>query len=337
MAGFNDSFSDWDSIVADATDEGAESEYESTPTEDFYAEEEQQLVAAEEPAPSYFDEQMSEAEQRLHKATLYRHFLTGRVFNGADDQLTLEVEQEFKEFAQHRLSVLLGIGKSSTFGSQFTDVEARVLKLIADSALKNAKVAKATEKAPPPAPKPQTKKPLPPPSRPTLRQRPLPEVVQPQKRQPAPRPQQVQQKPPVAPQRPQQPQQPPQKVKPPTPAPTAPAIPQDGEIFQIAGKNYKAVWSQMSADEFGPSIAQKLERLPPGKSTVLPNGLQVIKTEGDEYYKIIKRDLTQQVRSATSIPFPSVGQMAAISAMKAGEAISNLPSSAQGLAGKLTE
>jgi len=335
MSGFNDI--SWGDITEGLNEEEEEGEFLDSPSSSFYEDEQQEEPALT--APSYFDEQMSEAEQRLHKATMYRQFLTGRIFDGASDQLTLDVEQEFREFAQHRLSVLLGIGTTSAFGGQFTDTEAKVLKLLAGSALKNAKVAKAAERQPTVLkPTARTQQAPPPPSRPTLRSRPLPEVARPQKRQPAQqfpqpqqRPQQTQQRPQQTQQRPQRPQQTQQQ------APTQPQVPQDGEIFQIAGKNYKASWVQMGPDEYGASVAQKLEKLPPGRSVVLPNGIQVMKTDGEEYFKIVKRDLTpSQVVSTGGIPFPSTSQMVAITQMKSAEAIQNLPRNAQGIAGKIT-
>lgn len=365
MSGFTDSSSNWDDIVAGVEPQQEEpDEYLEESNSGFYDEQEQQddgygeREYEEETAPtqeqSYFDVQMSEAEQRLHKATLYRHFLTGRIFTGASDNLTLEVEEEFREFAQHRLSVLLGIGNTTGFGSQFTDTEAKVLKLLAGSAIKNAKVAKAVEQTGSAERPKQKAAPAPAPaSRPTLRSRPLPEVARPQKQQPAPRQIQSQprpqQRPPQRTQPPQQRQQPrPQPRQQPQPRPQqrppakpvaqpAPAIPQDGEIFQIAGKNYKAAWVQMGPDEYGTSIAQKLEKLPPGRSVVLPNGIQVMKTEGEEYFKIVKRDLSTQAKSSGAVAFPSVAQMAAISQMKSAEAIQNLPASTQGLISKLEQ
>lgn len=275
-------------------------------------------------AQDAFDEQMSEAERRLHKATLYRQFVTGRVFEGADDPLTREVESEFRAFARHQLGVLLGVGGDASFGSQFTADEVKVLKQIADKVFQNARgrsaePPKQRRQPPPPRPAEQPR----PPSRPQLRPRPLPEGVRPQQERPP-----VQQKP----KPPQKPQQSPQPTKP-APQQKLSRIPQDDEVVQLNGKTYKAKWLQMTPGEYGAAAEQQLSKLPQGKTTVLPNGIRIIRTEGDEFYKIIMRDLTTQVRPTNAVPMPvDPGQMAAITAMKSAEAAQSISASTNNLA-----
>jgi hypothetical protein len=283
---------------------------------------------------------------------LYKQFLTGRVFEGSNDNLTLEVENEFRDFAAKRLNALLGFAEVKS-ESQFTDVEVKVLKILAQNTLGNAKVRTAVTKQEQPASVAAAPRPVarvqPPPKapvraqqRPQLRPRQLPEDVRPQQfshRQPPQRQQPQRRNPPPQPQQRRPPQQPPR----PQPRPANQAavlqpnqLPADQTRVEIDGKTYLVHWKQMSPSEFGPEVEQKLERVPPGRNIRLPNGIRVAHTAGGEYYKVLFRDLSKQKTSPTRAPMPSMDQMATISAMRASEALTALPKEAHKLAGIIT-
>jgi hypothetical protein len=277
---------------------------------------------AEEPQDDGLDAQMSEAEGRLHKAMLYRQFLTGSVFDGDQNQLTAEVEDEFRAFARHQLAALLGVGSTvAPFGSPFTDDQVKVLRLMADKTLQNASVRNEIERqsarqapAPQPAQKPK-------PQPPKLRQRTVAEPAR-----PSPKP-----TPAVATPQRQRPGQKPQRTPPP------PALPGDGEMITLNNKHYKVKWVQMRAGEYGGAIEQQLLALPRGSHVILPNGIQVHRTVGDEFYKIIRRDLTVQARAPGAMPFPNAAQMAGITAAKAHEAVASSGDLATNLGARLSD
>jgi hypothetical protein len=290
----------------------------------------------QEPEEDSFADSMSEAERRLHKATLYRQFVSGRIFDGASDQLTLQVEAEFREFARHQLSTLLGIGSDSSFGNQFSDRETQVLKLLASRAIQQVRdKTKPQERKPvgrplvvqkaEPPPRPQP--------RPQLRPRQLPEGARPQNTQPR--------------QTKLQPQQPPPRLQPPHRQPQQSVIniqdqgsnrlkpnqvPKEGDLISANGRDYRIKWVPMSIQEYGEQRAQVLEKLPMGKSVVLSNGIQVIRTSGDEYFKIVKSDITKQVSTGVGVGMPDGAQMEAIMAMRSSAAIAQLPTTAQRIA-----
>lgn len=332
--------------------------------------------AYEEPAEDSFDASMSEAETRLHKAALYKQFTSGRIFDGSNDQLTLQVEEEFRAFARHQLSQLLGIGTDSVFGNQFSTIETTILKKLAQRAIEQAGLNKSEKRMitrPQPAPvkpvvaqqarpQPQPVRPQPPrpQPRPQLRPRQSPESVRPQLQvrqspsqqslkprqappQPRPpqRPQQSrpQQRPqqPRPPQRPQQQQQqrPPQNQ--PGTNPQRPPVLKDGEVLTEKGRTLKVKWTGMAPDEYGQQGEAIMRRIPPGGSKILPNGIQVVRTAGDEFYKIVKMDITKAAVDNRAVPMPSIDQMAAISAMHAAVAVQKLPTSAHTVAGHLAE
>lgn len=79
---------------------------------------------------------MHEARLRYAKAGLYEQILGGRIFDG-DDSVTLEVESEFKEFAEKRLCALLGIENETDKNAPKLDADQiKVLGALADRILK---------------------------------------------------------------------------------------------------------------------------------------------------------------------------------------------------------
>lgn len=286
-----------------------------------------QQFETEEPAQDELDEEMTEAERRLAKATLYRQFVTGNIFDG-DSQEAREVENEFRLFARYQLRKLLGVGDDAQNPMlPFDDLQVKVLRAVADQVIASKKLRSGPPKPPPrqaPAPKPK------PPARPQLRPRPLPEDVRPrmqprQQPQPprrpvaAPRPPQQQRQPQRPPQRPQAPVQ----QKPPASDPNV--VHPDEALITESGKKFKVKWVETHPGAFGEKAEQALENLAPGRAMRV-GAIQVFKTEGGEYFKIVKRDLTPQRRGAGMVPFPAGRhQMEAITAQRSGEALNAVP------------
>ena len=73
---------------------------------------------------------MTEARTRFAKAALYEQIIEGMLFEG-NDSVTLEVENEFKEFAESRLRVLLGIEAEKKHLAGLEEEEVTILKLFA--------------------------------------------------------------------------------------------------------------------------------------------------------------------------------------------------------------
>lgn len=95
---------------------------------------------------------MNEARVRFAKAALYEQIIEGQLFEG-DDPVTIEVENEFKAFAEEQLMMLLGIQseKQKRNASPFDDDQENVLKLFANKMLgRPAAIPRPTE-APKPA------------------------------------------------------------------------------------------------------------------------------------------------------------------------------------------
>lgn len=97
---------------------------------------------------------MTEARTRFAKAALYEQMITGQLFEG-DDPVTLEVENEFKEFAEERLMVLLGMQAEKLHKNlaTFDAEQVEALKMLADKILKRQLTLQAsplTKPLPPP-------------------------------------------------------------------------------------------------------------------------------------------------------------------------------------------
>lgn len=323
----------------------------------------QQPQWQQEPPPAYVPpapRPMSEAQKRLNKAMLYQQVIDMSVF-GSDDPMALEVENEFKEWAVQKMNSLLGVGEEPSLGA-ISAVEIRILKAFATSILQNAKLRSSlgiTDGQGPPPARPRPAVPPPPVVRPQVRprpqpvggqpQQPRPALVQPQYQQPQPQWQQPpvrrpppqyqqpqpqwRQPPPQYQQRPPQGYGPPQQqVKRPQ---TVESMPQDGDVIKEKGRTYKVAWVEMHPGEFGPSSEKRLDRMPP-HSVGTERGIPIIKTEGEEYFKVVKRDMTPQVRGTGGAPaITDSSQMAAVTAMRSNQALQSLHPSISGLAGRL--
>jgi hypothetical protein len=269
---------------------------------------------------SEIDDQMCEAERRIHKAMLYRQFLTEPVFDGDDSPLTAEVCSEFRAFARHQLSQLLGVGGPALpFGAQFSESEVKILRMVVESMSKNAKVAKvlaqdnkkqpAQEQAPPPPAQPPRLRTRQVAAKQTPRREPQqPAIEQPASRQQALRPSQPQAQAPAQAQQAQS-----------TPDAPPPVLPADGEIFAYKGKKFKAVWREMSSTDYGPEMEKLIDKIQPDGHKTLPNGIQIVRATGGDLFKVIRQDLTVQAKDPKAIPMPNRKQMEFISQSKAVE------------------
>jgi hypothetical protein len=270
---------------------------------------------------SEIDQQMSEAERRLSKALLYKQWIGGSLFDGDSTDLTREVESEIGAFVKERLGVLLGCTTVKPaqpeipVEAQFTPLEVKLLKLLTNHMASIPKVKNFINRETPVTPvQPPIAKPVP--VKPTIRPRQQPEAAKTAQRAPNPKPVQ---KPWIK-----------------TPA-KKDILPQDNEIFQEGNKKYKAKWAPMNPEEFGPGVEAKLGELSPGQHVTLPKtgqggGIQIYKASETDYFKVLRLDITPQVRNATSggVPMPtSSASMAAATAMSAGAALATLSPGAQ--------
>lgn len=276
------------------------------------------------------DEQMSEAERRLHKATLYRQFLTGDVFEG-EDQSSREVTDEFRSFARFQLAKLLGVDGPADPRTGLTEIELRVLKKMVEGVLQNAKMRAAVGvDSPPPARPPRPAAAARPPARPTLRPRPLPEDARP--RQPAPAARRQQARPSARPQQQRPPA--PQRQQPAVTQLPQGAIPHDEAVVKENGRTFKIRYEEIPLDVFVPKARARLQQLGVGSGIRLPNDMQVVRTGPETWVQVKRLDVTpQKTDVSTRVPMPR--NMEAVLASQAATAVSNLPPSVSGLAGKI--
>ena len=260
---------------------GAYADVVETPTSDYQEES--------------LDSEISEAERRFNKAALYKQWISGSLFGGADQPEVLEVEAEFKDFARKQLKKLIGIDQEApTVDSVFTAEEVTALKTIAAQVLKNPKLGKVEPK---PAPKkPPVLKPRVAPVKPEA-----PVLVQ---RPQAPKPAPVQQtKPPVTNRVPQQ-----ANLRHVT-APKPGTIPANESVIQQGGKTWKIQHVEASMNEFGPASTQIIKMLRPGQAGKTAQDIQVYKDASGKLFKVIKKDITLFKKPDGMVPFPDQGQM----------------------------
>ena len=283
------------------------------------AEPEVEMQVEEEPAQPELEpvpEGMSEIEKRLQKANLYQQWTTGQLYDSRT-QCTVEVEQEFKNFALKQLNKLIGINvEQEQVQSQFEPEELEALKALAQAIIANKKLKQEVIKTSL-QPKPIVKKPIAvkpiiqaekpviqPQAKPKLKTKPLPIEVQPTKQ-------------PVL-------ETNKNNVSPPkslVQAATAkkPFFAKDGEEIEESGKKYRAKWIQINSYSYGRAEQARLEKMAP-KSIMVVGGLTIYKTESDELYSIIKQDLTPKETPVDAVPFPSRSQMTMITQMRASSA-----------------
>lgn len=259
---------------------------------------------------------MSEVEKRLEKAILYQQWINGKLYDSPTES-TLEVEQEFKEFALKQLNKLIGLGvQEPKVSNQFSDEEVLILRALAQNIVSNHKIKKEVEnntlvqskvkktKVEAPA-KPAIKqeKPVQKAPAPKLQVKSVPETVK------KPVPGNVEKL---------------NSIKPPMPAPKSlvqatpkvnqvkpsnkPFFGKDGEIIEENGKKFEVKWIPINSMTYGRGEQNRLENMAP-KSILALKGLTIYKTEGEELFSIIKRDMTPKEIPANAVPFPSIAMM----------------------------
>ena len=265
-------------------------------------------------AGSEIDQQMSEAERRLSKALLYKQWIGGSLFDGDATELTREVEAEIGAFVKERLGVLLGctlvkqVQQEVPVEQQFTPLEVKLLKLLTNHMASIPKVKNFISKEAPASLAPPVVKPAP--VNPTIKLRQQPEAIKPVQKTALVKPQKPWVKTPVK----------------------KDILPQDNEVFQEGGKRYKAKWAPMAPGEFGPEVEEKLVELSPNQHITLPlkgrgGGIQIYKATETDYFKVLRLDVTQQIRNKTTVGIPMPidnAAMAAATAMSAGAALASL-------------
>lgn len=289
----------------------------------------QEEYQEEEQLPDEVTQQLSEAETRLYKAQIYNQYLASPPFEATDD-LTREVADEFAAFARYKLEKLLGVGTAASFESPFSDFEVQILRAVV------RKVAQQTGAKEPPAqkkePPARTQAPVMgavpapvPPAPPRTQQRPAQKPVQAAQAQRKPQTTAPARKPQPAPQKQ------PQKAE----------ILQDGQLLMDPSGTkvtHKVKWIQMyNFDEYGTVVGERLKNMKPGSTLTLPNGMQVVMTEGMELFKVLKQDVALQARAPTSLPFPTIQMMEHMTAAQSSEAVSKLPRLAQAVGNAMKE
>ena len=280
-------------------------------------------VGGPEDSEDSFDQQMSEAERRLSKALLYKQWIGGKLFEGDSSDLTREVETEIGDFVKERLSILLGceVPKAQpiqpTVETQFSPLEAKFLKLFVSHSLeKKPKLKEALERESteiPSVPKPA-------PVRPTIKPRQQPEATKPSI-QPKSNSIKVQARPVQK-----------SSVK------KEDVLPQDGETVVEGSNRFKVKWSPMSPDEYGEKVEKLLLDLPINKHIKLPSpgkgaGIQVYKATNEDFFKILRLNITPQIQSNKGVPMPADNaSMAAVTAMQAGAALANMSKGVKSIA-----
>lgn len=259
-----------------------------------------------------WEEQMSEAELRLQKASYYRILLDDHLFEDQSNPICVEIEREMRQFVRTRLSVLLNLTSEKEPGTDlFSTQEVSALKAMAASfnaqevAVLKALAAKIVSRPAlmgnSPVKLPEPPKPVP--QKPALKKR----VVEAKK--PAQK-QAVVQKPVTVP---------PVQQKPNKQQPKAKKLEEatfnDGEIIKEGHNTYKIRWIEVPHD-YEP---------PPGVGKV---------TKDDKTYKVLKMDITKPEPGAGYIPMPSPSAMSRITEMKAAEIAANTPGSLEAISNR---
>jgi hypothetical protein len=299
-------------------------------TEVSYEDSIQEVLAPEETYEEQVEElpnnlqSISEVERRLEKANLYRQWASGGLYDN-QTSTTVEVEQEFKDFALKQLNKLIGITtEEEKVVSPFNEIEITVLKELANTIINNHKLKQGNQPAKPirkPKEVIKQEKPVIKPvaqAKPRLKPKTLPvEVMSVRK----PVPEVV--VPPSVPSVVLSSAKKPQVQAPPstpllnqTKDPKKPLFGKNGEIIKENGKEYEIVWNQINTFSYGRAESAKLERMKP-KSLLMVGDMTIYKTEGDELYSIIKRDKTPKTMPVNAIPMPSIGAMEGITLSRA--------------------
>lgn len=303
-----------------------------------------------------YDSQLSEVEHRLAMGQCYRELINGCIFDNPNE-IALLVEQEMKDFARKRLSVLFGLTVETPVSiRQFNDEEEMMLKSIAAQGLELARKKGKSVQVKPAIPKPSLlprATPPPPmvtkPARPSLRRREMPDGAGPTAPiQPPPlvqyQPQPVYYQPPPPPAPiwngqqwvfPNQPTQSPQLHYQSPPQYTPPQH-QSAPVYPVQPILTQSLPSQNQPPNFpmDPSfippageVYRKNGKIIKIHWTKVPHpdlvapGVQTVQTSNG-LFKIVEQNITPRQKPVT--PMPTQHQMGVISAMKSGQAVTML-------------
>jgi len=271
-----------------------------------------------EEAPVYEEQQpLTEVEKRLQKAVLYQRWAQGNLYQN-QTECTVEVEQEFKEFALNQLNKLIGLptATATVKDDTFDNNEVLILKALVRAIMENKDIRMSLlgglSKPTKPEPKKQ-EKPAAPAKKPGRPPKASAAVVKPVSKPPAAaKPSQPAAKPvlmvqdvpqelqPVAPPVARPVQQAPRHVA----NPNKPVILPDGTEFEENGRKYRIKWVITTTGVLGPAKVNKLEKMPQ-KTAYKVDDVTLYKNESDEIYKILKQDITPKTTPANGVPFPT--------------------------------
>lgn len=289
-------------------------------------------VVVEEQVPTEeeteIDAELTEAEERLAKAQLYKQFITGSIFDGNGPGVK-EVSDEFRTFARRQLQILLGV-VPKVDESHFSEDEVKILKVFIGRILQNPKLMEqpkpnqpqskpSSKLSSPVVQQAASKPPAAPPKKPQLRSRQVPEEAV------APKPTITPASKPASKLVAQA--QPPKQVKssPTKPGSQSTTVPADEAVIEDGGTRYKIRYVDMpNIDEFGIMDGGMIRQLSDGGSCVLSNGIQVLKQD-NKVSKILKTALAAYTPVPGRLPFPSISQMQQISLNNATQQVSHLP------------
>jgi hypothetical protein len=248
---------------------------------------------------SEVEQEMSEAERRFNKASLYKQWVSGRIFDGESEDV-LEVEEEFRGFARTQLKKLIGLKDEDPKPeviSPFSPEEITALKTIAATLLKRPSFAKVE----PTIPAKVELKPVP--KRPVLRPRTVPPKPTVQKSEVI---QRSAPKQPIAQAKTAVTKPAPAKLQAAAPA----SVPTHDSIIKKNGKTYKIVHLPTTHSEHGPGPSVWIRGLKAGASVILPgSGTKIYRDTDGSLYKIIEKDITPVVKPVDAVPMPHPSQM----------------------------
>lgn len=249
------------SLYNSTDEDNFDDEFDTQPEAEAAEEESDEIdeVAAEATAEDeQLDEEMSEAERRIQLAGYYKQLARGGVFNDGSEEAAI-VDQELKDFARERMSILLNLTSAKPkVELPFTEEQIQVLGAFADKVIQKRGEPDAPMVKPlaPPAPVQQV-----------APKRPAGPVVKALAAPPGARPPQQPKAPGAAPVK--------RPVAPKKPAPAAVAKPApkgktkkrgsrdyteipDGEVFEEKGKHYKFVINPDTAERVKINVTKQV-------------------------------------------------------------------------------
>ena len=243
-----------------------------------------------------------EIDRRLAMVEYYRVLRGGAFFEEDNSPAALAVTKEIQGFVAQRVKILLNLGGAQpVVEAQFTELEAKVLKRIAQEALARPQLLGKTGKigAEPVKGKPKLKQ-FSAPGHKAVRQSepesPKP-VVKPAT-QPAPKPVQKAPQSPTPALAPAETGGEPQSPK---------GFPPDGAVIVSRGRRYRVNHVEVAVEECSPNLQQALYKMEIGQPQTFSDGSQVCRTGMSTWVKAARKDLTLQKVDPTvsRMPFPN--------------------------------